>query len=185
MSLFIHIGAPPSPNHQPRCPPSSQLVFPGHNAAPYRPDASDAELDLSAGTPRLYLMHLPYRGREFDRITYHARVTQCLGGLQVRVVVGVVGSGGCSQSVFKYLPRTFRPLKFQFCLHPTPSWLQPLSPWYLVVSPPTLSTERPPRTAADLTAFCIPHGVFVKLHKGTWHAGAGRCGVGCVCFVCL
>lgn len=24
----------------------------------------------------------------------------------------------------------------------------------------------------DLVAFRIPHGVFVRLHKGTWHAGA-------------
>lgn len=29
-------------------------------------------------------MRLPARGRRFHRITYHARVTQCLGGLQVR-----------------------------------------------------------------------------------------------------
>jgi hypothetical protein len=28
-------------------------------------------------------MRLPHRGRRFDRITYHANVTQCLGGLQV------------------------------------------------------------------------------------------------------
>lgn len=29
---------------------------------------------------------------------------------------------------------------------------------------------RPPRVEA-LHAFCIPHGGFVKLNKGTWHAG--------------
>lgn len=28
-------------------------------------------------------MRLPHRGRQFERITYHASVTQCLGGLQV------------------------------------------------------------------------------------------------------
>lgn len=28
-----------------------------------------------------------------------------------------------------------------------------------------------PWLQADLAAFRIPHGVFVKLHKGTWHAG--------------
>ena len=60
-------------------------------------------------------------------------------------------------------------------------WLQPASPWYLVVSAPTLSTARAPFTAADLTAFRIPHGVFVKLHRGTWHAGAAVwCGAMCV-----
>ena len=30
---------------------------------------------------RFYIMHLPKRGLTFDRITYHASVTQCLGGL--------------------------------------------------------------------------------------------------------
>ena len=31
--------------------------------------------------PRFYIMQLPRRGRTFHRITYHADVTQCLGGL--------------------------------------------------------------------------------------------------------
>lgn len=30
---------------------------------------------------RFYIMRLPRRGLTFDRITYHADVTQCLGGL--------------------------------------------------------------------------------------------------------
>ena len=30
---------------------------------------------------RFYIMRLPSRGVAFDRITYHAQVTQCLGGL--------------------------------------------------------------------------------------------------------
>ncbi|KAI7843029.1 hypothetical protein COHA_003361 [Chlorella ohadii] len=91
-------------------------------------DEQDAQLDLSAGQPRFYIMRLPRRGRRFERITYHAQVTQCLGGLQ------------------------------------------PASPWFLVVARPTLSVEAYPRQA-DLAAFRIPHGVFVKMHKGTWHAG--------------
>ena len=33
---------------------------------------------------RFYIMRLPRRGRRFERITFHARVTQCLGGLQAR-----------------------------------------------------------------------------------------------------
>ncbi|PSC74878.1 ureidoglycolate hydrolase [Micractinium conductrix] len=91
-------------------------------------DQGDAQLDLSAGQPRFYIMRLPRRGRRFERITYHARVTQCLGVLQ------------------------------------------PASPWFMVVAAPTLSVERYPQQA-NLAAFRIPHGVFVKLHKGTWHAG--------------
>lgn len=32
---------------------------------------------------RFYIMRLPRRGLAFDRITYHAKVTQCLGSLGV------------------------------------------------------------------------------------------------------
>lgn len=41
----------------------------------------DAQLDLSGGTPRFYIMRLPNRGMRFDRITRHARVTQCLASV--------------------------------------------------------------------------------------------------------
>ena len=34
-----------------------------------------------AGGCRLYIMTLPNKGMTFDRITHHARVTQCLCGL--------------------------------------------------------------------------------------------------------
>ena len=43
-------------------------------------------------------------------------------------------------------------------------------PWYLSVAAPTGSVDKPPQPD-DITAFRIPHGVFVKLHVGTWHAG--------------
>lgn len=38
-------------------------------------------------TCRFYIMRLPRRGRRFERITYHAKVTQCLGGLQVSLLI--------------------------------------------------------------------------------------------------
>lgn len=46
-------------------------------------DAEDAQLDLSAGTPRFYIMRLPAKptGLSFTQITHHKRVTQCLGSL--------------------------------------------------------------------------------------------------------
>ncbi|EFJ45854.1 hypothetical protein VOLCADRAFT_105745 [Volvox carteri f. nagariensis] len=44
-------------------------------------DQDDAQLVLNQGTPRFYIMRLPARGLRFHRITYHGRVTQCLGGL--------------------------------------------------------------------------------------------------------
>lgn len=55
-----------------------------------------------------------------------------------------------------------------------PPLLQPGAPWFLVVARPSLSVEAWPRTA-DLAAFRIPHGVFLKMHKGTWHAGGRGC----------
>lgn len=43
-------------------------------------DEQDAQLVLDQGAaPRFYIMKLPRRGLTFDRITYHASVTQCLG----------------------------------------------------------------------------------------------------------
>ncbi|GIL52225.1 hypothetical protein Vafri_8149 [Volvox africanus] len=44
-------------------------------------DQEDAQLVLNQGTPRFYIMRLPARGLRFHRITYHGKVTQCLGGL--------------------------------------------------------------------------------------------------------
>jgi ureidoglycolate lyase len=50
--------------------------------APYgaviAPDTDDAALDLSAGTPRFWVMRLTDRAPEFDRITRHRSVTQIL-----------------------------------------------------------------------------------------------------------
>ena len=47
--------------------------------------------------------------------------------------------------------------------------LQP-APWYLAVAAPSGSAAAWPRPG-DLRAFRVPHGAFVKLHAGTWHAG--------------
>lgn len=46
-------------------------------------DAEDAQLDLSNGTPRFYIMRLPAKeqGLAFTQITHHKEVTQCLGSL--------------------------------------------------------------------------------------------------------
>jgi len=44
-------------------------------------DDHDAQLVLSPGVPRFYLMTLKARGRHFHRITRHQRCTQCLGSL--------------------------------------------------------------------------------------------------------
>lgn len=44
-------------------------------------DAEEAQLELSQGMPRFYIMRLQHRGRRFDQITRHRRCTQCLGSL--------------------------------------------------------------------------------------------------------
>lgn len=44
-------------------------------------DSDDAQLDLSQGTPRFYIMTLPHRGLTFCQITRHLQVTQCLAAV--------------------------------------------------------------------------------------------------------
>ena len=46
-------------------------------------DTSDAQLNLSKGTPRFYIMRLPAKpdGLTFSQITHHKNVTQCLGSM--------------------------------------------------------------------------------------------------------
>lgn len=63
--------------------PFGQLVSESADGELYDPERNDADLDLSRGTPRLYLMKLD-PGREFQvpRITRHSEVTQCLGGYE-------------------------------------------------------------------------------------------------------
>ncbi|MGD1902415.1 MAG: ureidoglycolate lyase [Geitlerinemataceae cyanobacterium] len=89
-------------------------------------DETDAQLDLSAGTPRFYIMRLEAKGRGFDRITRHGRCTQCLGSLNGR-------------------------------------------DWWIGVAPPDETSEEPDRDL--LRVFKVPGDCFIKLDRGTWHAG--------------
>lgn len=56
-----------------------QAIFPTEDGKPF--DDTDAQLDLSQGTPRFYIMRLHDRGRQFEEIARHVRCTQCLGAL--------------------------------------------------------------------------------------------------------
>ncbi|MGC9524279.1 MAG: ureidoglycolate lyase [Limnospira sp.] len=60
--------------------PYGQVIFPATDGQPY--GREDAQLDLSNGTPRFYIMRLTERGREFHTITRHVCCTQCLGSLE-------------------------------------------------------------------------------------------------------
>lgn len=58
-----------------------QVIAPTPDGQPY--GLADAQLDLSQGIPRFYIMHLEHRGLAFSLITRHERCTQCLGSLAV------------------------------------------------------------------------------------------------------
>ncbi|KAI3799751.1 hypothetical protein L1987_35053 [Smallanthus sonchifolius] len=106
----------------------------------------DAQLDLSQGTPRFYIMQLQDQALKFSRITHHASVTQCLGS---------IGRDNA---------------------------------WYLGVAKPSIVDPNLERKADDVLKsrsghFFVPPAVdsvqvfkitgpkFLKLHRGTWHAG--------------
>ena len=59
--------------------PFGQIVKAEEDGAVFGPD--DAQLDLSRGTPRFYIMRLRDKDLRFDRITFHGKVRQCLGAL--------------------------------------------------------------------------------------------------------
>ncbi|KAJ4903684.1 Uncharacterized protein Rs2_17635 [Raphanus sativus] len=109
---------------------------------------NDAQLDLSKGIPRFYIMRLKDRSFGFSTITHHANVTQCLGSIGGHV-------------------------------------------WYLGVAKPSLiedvaERERvgdnnvesgsgghlyAPPTVEEVRVFRFSGPKFVKLNRGTWHAG--------------
>ncbi|MGB5914233.1 MAG: Ureidoglycolate hydrolase [Phormidesmis sp.] len=60
--------------------PFGQLILPQPDDVPFSP--KDAQLQLSGGIPRFYIMALHHRGRRFHTITRHSRCTQCLGSLE-------------------------------------------------------------------------------------------------------
>jgi ureidoglycolate hydrolase len=59
--------------------PYGQVIFPTADGKPF--DQNDAQLDLSHGTPRFYIMRLNNKGLNFGAITRHWQCTQCLGSL--------------------------------------------------------------------------------------------------------
>ncbi|MBD2101244.1 ureidoglycolate lyase [Leptolyngbya sp. FACHB-261] len=64
--------------------PYGDVILPAEDGDVYKP-GKDADLDLSQGRPRFYIMTLHSRGLSFDRITRHRQTTQCLGSLEGKV----------------------------------------------------------------------------------------------------
>ncbi|KAI3809001.1 hypothetical protein L1987_24965 [Smallanthus sonchifolius] len=101
----------------------------------------DAQLDLSQGTPRFYIMHLQDRALKFSKITHHASVTQCLGSISGDVwFLGVAKSSIVEEK--------------------GENVLQSRSGHFFV--PPAVDSVQ---------VFKITGPKFLKLNRGTWHAG--------------
>ncbi|KAK1421254.1 hypothetical protein QVD17_23444 [Tagetes erecta] len=105
----------------------------------------DAQLDLSQGTPRFYIMQLQDRALKFSKITHHASVTQCLGSIGGGVwYLGVAKSSIVDPNVAEKGENV----------------LQSRSGYLFV--PPAVEGVR---------IFKISGPKFLKLNRGTWHAG--------------
>ncbi|XP_052199285.1 uncharacterized protein LOC127806195 [Diospyros lotus] len=107
----------------------------------------DAQLDLSRGIPRFYIMHLEDRPLEFSTITHHASVTQCLGAIGGNVwYLGVAKPSIVDSSEIK-ADKALNVAR-SHCGH-----------FYI---PPAID---------DVHVFRIAGPKFLKLNCGTWHAG--------------
>lgn len=60
--------------------PFGQVIFAVEDGQEF--DLSNAQLQLTNGIPRLYIMRMQYHGLKFNQITRHQRCTQCLGALE-------------------------------------------------------------------------------------------------------
>lgn len=108
----------------------------------------DAQLDLSRGIPRFYIMRLQNRPLKFSTITHHASVTQCLGSVggqdwYLGVAKPSIVDGASEQS---------GPEGRKF--------LQSAAGHYYL-----------PPDPAEVCVFRVSGPKFLKLNKGTWHAG--------------
>ncbi|KAI3949606.1 hypothetical protein MKW98_020928 [Papaver atlanticum] len=104
----------------------------------------DAQLDLSRGIPRFYVLRLENRPLKFTRITHHARVTQCLGsmgGHDWYLGVAKTSIVNPNEDIGK---KTVQSKSGHSYVPPHPD---------------------------DFRVFRISGPKFVKLHIGTWHAG--------------
>ncbi|EXC19493.1 hypothetical protein L484_014123 [Morus notabilis] len=108
----------------------------------------DAQLDLSRGIPRLYIMRIENRPFKFKTITHHASVTQCLGSIGG----GVWYLGVAKPSILDATDQTegdpCQGILKSTCGH-----------FYM-----------PPRVE-DFRVFKVTGSKFLKLNRGTWHAG--------------
>jgi ureidoglycolate hydrolase len=92
--------------------PFGDLIAPIEDGIPF--GATDAKLDLTQGTPRLYIMRLPRKGLVLRQITRHRGVTQCPSAL-----------GGKSWLLAVAPPKNFDDLKAEPALEDIAGFLIP------------------------------------------------------------
>ncbi|KAL8240007.1 hypothetical protein R6Q59_013362 [Mikania micrantha] len=121
-----------------------QVIQASPDGEPFGPH--DAQLDLSQGTPRFYIMCLQDRALMFSKITHHASVTQCLGSVGGDVwYLGVAKASIVDPNVEQEKGENV---------------LQSCSGHFFV--PPAVDSVH---------IFKISGPKFLKLNRGTWHAG--------------
>lgn len=86
--------------------PFGDYIAPSAYGAPF--GADDAKLELTRGTPRIYIMRAPDHGMRFHRITRHDRVTQCLSSARGETWYLVVAPPPASDAVTPLDPDTIR-----------------------------------------------------------------------------
>ncbi|XP_076900105.1 uncharacterized protein LOC143554141 [Bidens hawaiensis] len=120
-----------------------QVIQPSRDGDHFGPH--DAQLDLSKGTPRFHIMQLQDQPLRFSSTTHHANVTQCLGS---------IGGDGWYLGVAK--PSVVDPNQE----HKGDNVLKVRSGHFFV--PPAVD---------GVQVFKVTGSKFLKLHRGTWHAG--------------
>ncbi|KAG6548380.1 hypothetical protein Mapa_010159 [Marchantia paleacea] len=124
--------------------PFGQIVSAGKDGAAYGED--DAQLDLSRGIPRFYIMNLKDRKHlTFGNITHHARVTQCLGSIGGHTwYLGVAPASVVQHKGDEAQQDVVRASSGHYYVRPSPD---------------------------QVRVFRVEGPHFLKLHVGTWHAG--------------
>ncbi|KAI5071938.1 hypothetical protein GOP47_0014189 [Adiantum capillus-veneris] len=126
--------------------PYGQVIGPSPDGALFGPQ--DAQLHLSAGTPRFYIMRLEKRPLKFSNITHHANVSQCLGSV-----------GALPWYIGVAMPSIVRDDKSRDYEVVENSVQSKVGHYYVPPSP------------MEVKVFRVEGPHFLKFHVGTWHAG--------------
>ncbi|KAJ3669136.1 hypothetical protein LUZ60_011086 [Juncus effusus] len=127
--------------------PFGQVISCSADGDEYGPH--DAQLDLSRGIPRFHIMKLEDQKLKFSTITHHASVTQCLGSIGGQNwYLGVAKPSILEDQIANDNNDKGQTVKKSNCGH-----------YYLPPNPD------------EVIVFRVCGSKFLKLNKGTWHAG--------------